>query len=161
MDARPRATSISADDGPVCEEGSDECAAACTAPRTVGQFELCVDTTDASYTVTARYLGQGQLALEASEITLNGKPFDATEKFDKDTKTFTIHATGVEPSKYSFLFRLKTDAGDDLRPLFVPMWIGSGTRYADFTWHDSIDVPDRHGPVSRRRPEQQPRQLHR
>ena len=46
-----------------------------------------------------------------------------------------------------------------LRPLFVPMWIGKGVKYADFTWRDAIDLPDLHRPIPRRRPEQQPQQL--
>jgi glycosidase len=124
-------------DGALCDDGTDECPRSCNAPRAVGDFELCVDTTETSYTVIARYAGPGQLALDASEVTLNGKPFDASPVFDRDTKTFTIRATDVEPSKYSFLFRMQDDAGRDLRPVFVPMWIGSGTRFADFTWRDA------------------------
>jgi glycosidase len=33
---------------------------------------------------------------------------------------------------------MRNDSGQDLRPLFVPMWIGEGIRYADFTWLDAI-----------------------
>lgn len=126
------------DDGALCGDGTDECPESCKAPRLVGDFELCTDTTETSYTVIAKYVGSGELALDASEITLNGKPFDALETFDRDTKTFTIRATNVEPSKYSFLFRMRSDAGRDLRPVFVPMWIGSGPRHAEFTWRDAI-----------------------
>jgi glycosidase len=87
--------------------------------------------------VTVRYTGAGQLALDASEVSVNGEPFDAASVYDPGTKTFTIHATDLAPSKYSLLFRLRTDGGEDLRPLFIPMWIGSGPSYAGFTWHDA------------------------
>jgi glycosidase len=124
------------DDMP-CEPGSAECPASCAAARTVNDFELCTETTVDSYTVVARYTGSGELSLATSSITLNGAPFDADDAFDPVRQTFTIRATGVAPSKYSFLFRMRDAAGNDLRPLFVPMWIGPGIRYGEFTWRDA------------------------
>ena len=117
-----------------CELPTDTC----TPDRVVGDFEICTRTTDDSYVVVAAYTGAGTIDLAASEVRINGTPIDATDAFDVDAQTFKIHTTGVEPSKYSVLFRLRDDAGADLRPVFVPMWVGAGTRYAGFTWHDSI-----------------------
>lgn len=117
-----------------CEEPTDSC----TPDRTVGEFEICAKTTDTSYVVVAHYQGSSRLDVAASDIRLNGKAFDASAAFDAATQTFTIHTTNVEPSKYSYLFRMRTEAGGDVRPLFVPMWIGPGVEYAGFTWHDSI-----------------------
>jgi glycosidase len=34
--------------------------------------------------------------------------------------------------------RLTTADGSLVRPLFVPLWIGKGVKYADFTWRDAI-----------------------
>ena len=110
---------------------------ACSDPRTVNDFELCVETTVDSYTVVARYIGAGKLALDQSTVTLNGQPFDAASDYDAGSQTFTIKASGVAPSKYSFLFRMQDDAGAALRPVFVPMWIGPGIRYGGFTWRDA------------------------
>jgi neopullulanase len=124
------------DDGP-CDPAAASCPATCTSPRAVNDFQLCVETTADSYTVVARYIGAGRLALGASTVTLNGAPFDATSAFDAERQTFTIQATDVAPSKYSFLFRMRDDAGHDLRPVFVPMWIGPGIRYGEFTWRDA------------------------
>ncbi|MBA3542170.1 MAG: hypothetical protein H0T79_21325 [Deltaproteobacteria bacterium] len=130
-------TSSMPDLTPPCEPGSEACPAACDTPQTVGEFELCSDATEDAYTLVVRYIGDGHLALGTSEITLNGAPFDATTAFDPATATFTIRAQDVAPSKYSFLFRMRTDAGLDVRPLFVPRWVGAGARYAGFTWHDA------------------------
>jgi glycosidase len=126
------------DDGSGGPDGGTIGPDGCTAPRTVGDFALCAATTESSYTVIVKYTGAGKLALAGSRVTLGGAPFDAAPSFDAATQTFTLHAEGLAPSKYSFLFRLRTDAGQDLRPLFVPMWIGPGVHYADFTWHDAI-----------------------
>lgn len=111
---------------------------ACTPDRTVGDFGFCVATTTDSYDVVVRYTGSGQLDLAASEIRLNGADVDLGPAFDASTQTFTIRAAGVTPSKYAYLFRMVTDGGANVRPLFIPFWIGEGIRYADFTWNDSI-----------------------
>ena len=110
---------------------------ACSDPRTVNDFELCIETTSDSYTVVARYIGAGTLALDQSTVTLNGQPFDVASAYDAGSQTFTIKASGVAPSKYSFLFRMQDDSGAALRPVFVPMWIGPGIRYGEFTWRDA------------------------
>jgi glycosidase len=119
-----------------CKDG-EACPQACSRPVVVGDLSMCSETGADSYTVTVAYQGGGELALEESEVTVNGEPVDLAEAYDAATKTFTLEAVGLAPSKYSALFRLRTKAGDVLRPLFVPMWIGEGTRYADFTWHDA------------------------
>lgn len=103
-----------------------------------GELSLCTRTSTDSYTVAVKYTGAGKLALDQSEVRLQSTALDAKAKFDAATQTFTFHAEGVMPSKYSFLFRLTTDGGKVLRPLFVPLWIGSGVSYAGFTWRDSI-----------------------
>ena len=120
--------------GEDCEVPADSCAP----NRTVGSFAFCAVTTADSYVVVAAYKGAGTLDLAASEIQLNGSPADVASSFDSRTQTFTIRGEAVEPSKYSYLFRMKTTTGDDVRPLFVPMWIGEGDKYAGFTWHDAI-----------------------
>ena len=117
-----------------CPEPTDTC----TPDRPVGDFAICTRTTADSYLVVAHYGGAGTIDLDASEVRLNGEPIDATAAFDVATATFTFHTTEVAPSKYSFLFRLRSAAGADLRPLFVPLWVGTGTAYAGFTWNDSI-----------------------
>jgi len=121
-----------------CAAGAEECPLACPRPVSVGDLSLCAETGPDWYAVRVAYLGAGELALDQSEVTLDGEPFDAAALYDRENSTFTIEASGLAPSKYSFLIKLKTTAGDELRPLFVPMWIGSGARYADFTWHDAI-----------------------
>ena len=117
-----------------CLEPEDSC----IPDRKVGDFKICTRTTDDSYLVIAEYAGAGKLDLAASDVRLNGASIDVTSTFDVATQTFEIYTTDVAPSKYSLLFRTRTDAGRDVRPVFVPLWIGTGVRYADFTWHDSI-----------------------
>lgn len=130
-------------DGASCNAATGACeepdpTAACTPDRTVGDLAFCARTTADSYVVVATYTGADAIDLAASEVRQNGAPLDVTAAFDAATQTFTLRTSGLEPSKYSLLFRLRTAAGADLRPLFVPMWIGAGTRYADFTWYDAI-----------------------
>ncbi|MFW5740493.1 MAG: alpha-amylase family glycosyl hydrolase, partial [Myxococcota bacterium] len=84
------------------------------------------------------YHGSGQIDLSASETRLNGADVDLSSTFDATTQTFRIASSSVEPNKYSYLLRLVTDTGEPVRPLFVPFWIGSGVRYADFVWKDAI-----------------------
>ncbi len=122
-----------------CDPEVESCpvSMSCDAFRPVGDFQLCTRTGEASYTVVVKYTGAGTLALDGSQVRIDSKPVDAASAFDGATQTFTLHAEGLKPSKYSFLFRLTTDAGKALRPLFVPLWIGAGVKYADFTWHDA------------------------
>lgn len=118
----------------------DECVepeGTCTPDRTVGDLAFCTRTTDDSYIVIAQYQGPGTVDLAASEIKLNGAPV-ADVAFDAATQTFTFEGEALEPSKYSYVLRLRTSDGTPVRPLFVPMWIGAGEKYAGFTWHDSI-----------------------
>ncbi len=124
----------------VCNADTGECTEptdTCTPDHTVGDFQFCTRTTADSYLVVATYAGDGQVDLDASEVLLNGTVIDAASAFDPARQTFTFHTINLEPSKYSYLFRVRTDGGADVRPLFVPLWIGTGTRYADFTWHDA------------------------
>lgn len=135
----PGEQDVDLDPDPCEGEGCDEPPPdSCAPDRAVGPFEMCTKTTDSGYVVVAVYGGAGKIDLAASEVRLNGARVDVADSFDADTQTFTIKAAGLPPSKYSYLFRLKSDAGEDIRPLFVPMWIGAGMRYAGFTWHDSI-----------------------
>ena len=125
--------------GQLCNESTGMCESPrCTPDRNVGDFTFCFDAIDDGYDVVVRYEGAGNLDLAASETRLNGADVDLASTFDAGTQTFTIRATGLEPSKYTYLFRMKTDGGADVRPLFIPMWIGPGLRFADFTWNDSI-----------------------
>ncbi|HSD91358.1 MAG TPA: hypothetical protein VLB44_27730, partial [Kofleriaceae bacterium] len=98
----------------------------CDTFTTAGDFQLCAKADEASYMVVVKYTGSGKLALGSSDIRLQSKPYDATSSFDAATQTFTLHAQGLAPTKYSFLFRLQTDSGAQLRPLFVPLWVGKG-----------------------------------
>lgn len=123
----------------VCDEGAGVCEAPrCTPDRSVGDFTFCFVTDADGYDVVVRYDGDERLDLEASEIKLNGAPVDLRSRFDPATQTFALRGSDLEPSKYSYLFRLRTEAGRDLRPLFIPMWIGPGLRYSEFTWRDAI-----------------------
>ncbi|MBA3451738.1 MAG: hypothetical protein H0T42_01425 [Deltaproteobacteria bacterium] len=117
-----------------CLEPEDSC----IPDRRVGDFTICTRTTEDSYLVVAAYSGAGTLDLAASDVRLNGASIDVTQAFNTATQTFEIYTTGVAPSKYSLLFRVQNTADTEVRPLFVPLWIGSGMKYADFTWHDSI-----------------------
>lgn len=125
-----------------CTPGDEACP---VTPKTCDQltpvgdsFQMCTLTADASYTVVVKYTGAGQVALGQSDIRLDSKTIDASGSFDAGSQTFTFHAENVTPSKYSFLFRITTSDGTVVRPLFVPLWIGKGVQYADFTWRDAI-----------------------
>ncbi len=135
----PASQDVGLGDDVACE--GDDCppvSDACTPDRAVGELRFCTRRTVDSYVVVAAYTGSAKVDLAASDIRLNGASIDPTAAFDAATQTFTFTATAVEPSKYSYLLRLRTDTGTDVRPLFIPMWIGEGVRYADFTWQDSI-----------------------
>jgi neopullulanase len=128
--ACPSSQDVSIGD-PRCTDGECPCV-----PRAVGSFELCASTTDDSYAVTLRYRGAGTIDLDGSEVMVNGVAIDPVALFDTSTATFTVRDAGLVPSKYSLLFRLRTES-EHLRPVFVPMWIGAGPRYADFSWRDA------------------------
>lgn len=126
------------DKGELCDPDAGTCIEACTPDNPVGDFEICTTTTKSSYAVIVEYVGDGELDLAASDIKLNGAPVDLGEAYEAETRTFWIQAASLEASKYSYVFRLRDTAGNAKEPLFVPMWIGEGTRFADFTWKDAI-----------------------
>ncbi len=129
---------VTCDPGTFCDPGTGECGTTCTPDRTVGDFDFCFSRSDDGYLVVVDYTGTGDIDLAASDVSVNGVSFDPSPDYDAAAHEFTVTASGLDPSKYSLLFRLKTAGGDTVRPLFIPMWIGSGMRYADFGWKDSI-----------------------
>lgn len=90
-----------------------------------------------SYSFTLSYHGTAAIDFAASVITLNGVETSDYE-YDETTKTFTVSQSGLEPNKYSWLFRLVDENGDKIEPFFVPLWIGEGVDYADFGWRDAF-----------------------
>lgn len=113
----------------------DDLPSSCDSFATVGELSLCAKSDDTSYTVVVKYNGADALALDKSDIRLQSKPFDAAASFDAKTQTFTLQGKDVAPNKYSFLFRLQTASGKQLRPLFVPLWTGE---FRHFSWRDAI-----------------------
>lgn len=128
---------VECENGGLCDPETGGCIDACTPDQTVGDFSFCLLTTASSYAVVVTYDGAGTIDLAESETRLNGAELDLSSAFDADSQTFRIVATGVSPSKYSYLLRLVDQAGTPIRPLFIPFWIGNGMRYADFTWQDA------------------------
>lgn len=125
--------------GELCDPDTGGCTEACTPDRVTGEFSFCIQSTTSTLAAVVRYDGEGSLNLGSSEVRLNADelgPEDYT--FDEATQTFFFDETGLAPSKYSYLLRVRTDAGADVRPLFIPWWVGEGIRYADFTWKDGI-----------------------
>jgi len=123
--------------GQLCEDGS--CLTACTPDRTVGDFLFCAQKTETSVGVIVEYQGSGSLDLEASTIRLNDELLaESGIEVDPGTGTLALSAESLSPSKYSFLLRMRDDSGQDLRPLYVPQWIGAGVRYSEFQWKDGI-----------------------
>jgi len=120
-----------------CVPGEPACPRTCDQFRTVGEFELCTASGDDAYTVVARYTGAAPLELGASELRVAGDAVDPATVYDAATSTFTLEADDLAPGKYSVLLRAATTTGAEVRPLFVPLWIGSGG-YADFSWYDAI-----------------------
>jgi hypothetical protein len=105
-------------------------------PETLLTLDSHEKTAD-SYTFTLSYHGSAAIDFAASTITLNGvKTTDYT--YDEATKTFTVSQTGLEPNKYSWLFRLVDENGEKIEPFFVPLWIGAGVDFADFGWRDAF-----------------------
>ena len=125
--------------GELCDSSDGSCLAACTPDRTVGDLLFCAQSTDTAVGMIVQYQGSGQLDLEASTLRLNEEALpEGAIEVDAKTGALALTVGALPPSKYSFLLRLRSDAGEDLRPLFVPQWIGAGTRYADFQWKDGI-----------------------
>ncbi|MEM6292541.1 MAG: alpha-amylase family glycosyl hydrolase [Myxococcota bacterium] len=125
--------------GELCDPTDGTCLGACEPDRQSGDFSFCYQTTSSTVAVLARYDGAGDLDLDASTIRLNADVLEGEAiAFDPDTQRIAVTASSLSPSKYAYLFRMRTTGGDDIQPLWVPMWIGDGLRYADFTWHDSI-----------------------
>jgi len=125
--------------GELCDPVDGSCLEACEPDTQSGAFTFCYQSTASTVAVLARYDGDGELDLEQSSIRLNAE-FLTREAvaFEAETQRLAVTASSLVPSKYSYLFRMRTLSGGDVQPLFVPMWIGDGLRYADFTWHDSI-----------------------
>lgn len=121
----------------VCDPATGQCVDLCTPDRTVGDFQFCFQTTSSTYALVIKYQGAGTIDLGASETKLNGAAVDLSSSFDAGSQTFRVSSSGVEPGKYAYLLRLKQQGGGSVRPLFIPFWIGSGIRYADFTWKDA------------------------
>ena len=94
------------------------------------------DRTSDSYTFTLKYNRSASIDFAASIITLNGKT-TSDYSYDEMTKTFTVSQSGLEPNKYSWLFRLVDENGESA-DCFVPIWVGDGVNYADFGWRDAF-----------------------
>ncbi|MCA9649990.1 MAG: hypothetical protein H6712_05185 [Myxococcales bacterium] len=123
--------------GELCDPADGSCLAACEPNRSSGDFLFCEQKTTSSVGVVVRYQGAGALDLDASTLRLNADVIPTAEIQQQDG-AFAHVASGLEASKYSYLLRGRSDSGQDLQPLFVPMWIGEGVRYADFGWKDGI-----------------------
>jgi|GEM_PF-1446088 len=125
--------------GELCDPVDGSCLEACEPDRQSGAFTFCYQTTSSTVAVLARYDGDGELDLASSTVRLNAEVLEGDAvAFDPETQRVAVTASSLAPSKYSYLFRMRTSGGDDIQPLWVPMWLGDGLRYADFTWHDSI-----------------------
>jgi glycosidase len=123
--------------GELCDPSSGGCLAACEPDRTVGDFTFCAQTTLSGSGVVVRYDGAGELDVGASTIRVNDRVLGMDE-VQVEGGAIAVVQGGQEASKYTYLFRMKNGAGDDLRPLFVPLWVGEGIRFADFQWKDAI-----------------------
>ncbi len=125
--------------GELCDPDDGTCLEACEPDRSSGDFTFCHQTTVSSVAVLARYDGPGQLDLGQSTVRLNADVLDPRSiAFDEDTQRIALTGASLPASKYSYLLRMRTMGGEDVQPLFVPMWVGDGIRFADFTWKDSI-----------------------
>ncbi len=125
--------------GELCDPTDGSCLEACEPNRQSGAFTFCFQSTASSVAVLARYDGPGTLDLAQSEVRLGADELGEDDvAFDEQTQRIAVTAASLAPSKYSYLFRMWTQDGDPVQPLFVPMWVGDGLRYADFTWTDSI-----------------------
>ncbi len=125
--------------GALCDPETGQCAARCTPNQTALSFSFCLDTSESGYAAVIAYQGAGDLDLTASELRLNDRKLAVSELgYDAANKTLNVSFSGLTPGKYSLLLRLKISAGADLRPLFLPVWLGAGARYKDFAWQDAI-----------------------
>ena len=105
-------------------------------PETLLTLDSHEKTAD-SYSFVLSYHGSAAIDFAASVITLNG--VETTDyEYDETTKKFTVSQSGLEPNKYSWLFRLVDENGNKIDPFFVPLWIGDGVDYADFGWRDAF-----------------------
>ena len=84
------------------------------------------------------YEGSSEIDMELSSITLNGADVKSSIDYDSSSKIFTVSKTGLTPNKYSYLFRLKDENGNEIEPLFVPVWIGDSADFAQFGWRDAF-----------------------
>ena len=128
------------DVGTVCDPLSGTCVEAgeCVPDRVVGDFSFCFKTTVDSYALVIRYDGPGEIDLATSSTRLNDQVLDPSSGWDPATRTLVLAAKDLPPSKYSHLLRWRTTDNQELRPLFIPLWIGEGLRYRDFRWHDGL-----------------------
>jgi glycosidase len=125
--------------GELCDPVDGTCLEACEPDRQSGPFSFCYQTTASTIAVLARYEGEGNIDLDSSVVRLNSTALEGDAiAFEAETQRIAVTASSLPPSKYSYLFRLRTAEGADVQPLWVPMWVGDGLRYADFTWPDSI-----------------------
>jgi glycosidase len=124
----------------VCDAFAETCidVTPCTPDRTVGEFTFCWERHDEGYVVVVRYDGSDPLDFDASQTRLGSTDVDLTGSWHSDDQTFVLAAQNLSPRKVSYLFRMRTEGGQDLRPLFIPMWIGPGMRYSEFGWNDAI-----------------------
>ncbi|MDX9805384.1 MAG: alpha-amylase family glycosyl hydrolase [bacterium] len=84
------------------------------------------------------YSGANEIDMNESVITLNGVDVTDSISYDESTAIFTVSKTGLTPDKYSYLFRLVDAGGNEIEPLFVPVWVGDGRDFADFGWRDAF-----------------------
>ncbi|MEZ4364892.1 MAG: alpha-amylase family glycosyl hydrolase [Kofleriaceae bacterium] len=110
----------------------------CVPNRALGELRYCTRTSADGLAVVVTYVGAGTLDLAASDLRRASVAVDLADAFDPATQTFRIVEEGLAPAKVSYLLRLVTTDGTALRPLFLPMWVGPGVRYADFGWRDGI-----------------------
>ncbi len=121
------------------EKGACEPLPACTPNKTKGQFSYCFDVKPSEYSVVVKYNGSATVDFAKSQVMLNGENItsEAQSVYQKATKTFVFHKTGVSDTKYGYVFRLADASGTYLeKPLYVPFWVGDGVKYKGFDWDD-------------------------
>jgi neopullulanase len=125
--------------GELCNPDDGTCLGACIPDRTAGDFTFCTSSTGSGISVVARYDGAASIDAAGSEVRINTAFVDVDDSvYDAASKTFYVTQVGLEPSKYSVLLRPLDDNGGAIEPLFVPMWIGEGMRFSEFSWKDGI-----------------------
>lgn len=93
------------------------------------------EVTESGYQFTVKYISGNTDSLldeNSFRITLNGETI--TPQYDSSSKTFTVTVTNVAAGKYSYLFRVKDQAGKQAKALFVPIWVES----SEFKWNDAF-----------------------